>query len=174
MWSSDRNEIKGVSWFLISYHSVVLPQIVPAMFGMFVYKAAALVQVYRDNDDLKLVFPDSGEDSSDWDLCSSLSKVYDPSTLKPFHSRMRCFPKNLVGTAVCNSPLIWSTYVEFLENVPAEKNHPEGYSEMELHGFLKWVQAKLAGLSQTPCKEHDSCNSSIVSSLVEVLCDSVL
>ncbi|KAG6763196.1 hypothetical protein POTOM_033734 [Populus tomentosa] len=36
--------------------------IVPAMFGMFVYKAAALVQVYRDNDDLKLVFPDSGED----------------------------------------------------------------------------------------------------------------
>lgn len=40
-------------------------QIVPAMFGMFVYKAAALVQVYRDNDDLKLVFPDSGEDSSD-------------------------------------------------------------------------------------------------------------
>ncbi|XP_034892962.1 uncharacterized protein [Populus alba] len=37
-------------------------QIVPAMFGMFVYKAAALVQVYRDNDDLKLVFPDSGED----------------------------------------------------------------------------------------------------------------
>ena len=81
---------------------------------------------------------------------------------------------NLVGTTVCNSPLIWSTYVEFLENVPAEKNHPEGYSEMELHGFLKWVQAKLAGLSQTPCKEHDSYNSSIVSSLVEVLCDSVL
>ncbi|KAG6761876.1 hypothetical protein POTOM_035115 [Populus tomentosa] len=39
--------------------------IVPAMFGMFVYKAAALVQVYRDNDDLKLVFPDSGEGSSD-------------------------------------------------------------------------------------------------------------
>jgi hypothetical protein len=103
MWSRDRNERKGVSWFLISYHSVVLPQIVPAMFGMFVYKAAALVQVYRDNDDLKLVFPDSGEGSSDWDLCSSLSKVYDPSTLKPFHSRMRCFPKSLVGTTVCNS-----------------------------------------------------------------------
>ncbi|CAK7329157.1 unnamed protein product [Dovyalis caffra] len=34
-------------------------QLVPAMFGMFVYKAAALVQVYRDNEDLKLVFPDS-------------------------------------------------------------------------------------------------------------------
>ncbi|KAF9676348.1 hypothetical protein SADUNF_Sadunf09G0129300 [Salix dunnii] len=40
-------------------------QIVPAMFGMFVYKAAALVQVYRDNDDLKLVFPDSEEGLSD-------------------------------------------------------------------------------------------------------------
>ncbi|WCJ41869.1 hypothetical protein M5689_022709 [Euphorbia peplus] len=33
-------------------------QIVPAMFGMFVYKAAALVQVYRDNEDLELIFPD--------------------------------------------------------------------------------------------------------------------
>ncbi|CAN1310511.1 hypothetical protein LINPERPRIM_LOCUS28096 [Linum perenne] len=34
-------------------------QIVPAMFGMFVYKAAALVQVYRDNEDLELVFPEN-------------------------------------------------------------------------------------------------------------------
>ncbi|TXG73565.1 hypothetical protein EZV62_002144 [Acer yangbiense] len=33
-------------------------QIVPAMFGVFVYKAACLVQVYRDNEDLQLVFPD--------------------------------------------------------------------------------------------------------------------
>ncbi|CAL1403855.1 unnamed protein product [Linum trigynum] len=33
-------------------------QIVPAMFGMFVYKAAALVQVYRDNEDLQLIFPE--------------------------------------------------------------------------------------------------------------------
>ncbi|XP_061978589.1 uncharacterized protein LOC133699371 [Populus nigra] len=40
-------------------------QLVPAMSGVFVYKAAALVQAYRDNDDLKLVFPDSGEVPSD-------------------------------------------------------------------------------------------------------------
>jgi len=38
---------------------------VPAMSGVFVYQAAALVQAYRDNDDLTLVFPDSGEVSSD-------------------------------------------------------------------------------------------------------------
>ncbi|KAK9185578.1 hypothetical protein WN943_025934 [Citrus x changshan-huyou] len=40
-------------------------QIVPAMVGMFVYKAAALVQVYRDNEDLQLVFPENEEGSSD-------------------------------------------------------------------------------------------------------------
>ncbi|GAY68498.1 hypothetical protein CUMW_264590 [Citrus unshiu] len=40
-------------------------QIVPAMFGMLVYKAAALVQVYRDNEDLQLVFPENEETSSD-------------------------------------------------------------------------------------------------------------
>ncbi|KAE9616762.1 hypothetical protein Lal_00034787 [Lupinus albus] len=40
-------------------------QIVPAMFGMFVYKAAALVQVYRDNEDLQFVFPDNDDSSSD-------------------------------------------------------------------------------------------------------------
>lgn len=38
-------------------------QIVPAMFGMFAYKAAALVQVYRDNEDLIIVFPESWESS---------------------------------------------------------------------------------------------------------------
>lgn len=42
-----------------------LLQIVPAMVGMFVYKAAALVQVYRDNEDLQLVFPENEEGSSD-------------------------------------------------------------------------------------------------------------
>ncbi|KAK9175495.1 hypothetical protein WN944_027502 [Citrus x changshan-huyou] len=40
-------------------------QIVPAMFGMLVYKAAAFVQVYRDNEDLQLVFPENEETSSD-------------------------------------------------------------------------------------------------------------
>ncbi|PIA53089.1 hypothetical protein AQUCO_00900008v1 [Aquilegia coerulea] len=39
-------------------------QLVPAMFGMFAYKAAALVQVYRDNEDLLIVFPESWEGSS--------------------------------------------------------------------------------------------------------------
>ncbi|XP_044483877.1 uncharacterized protein LOC123209800 isoform X1 [Mangifera indica] len=34
-------------------------QLVPAMVGMFVYKAAALVQVYRDNEDLQFVFPEN-------------------------------------------------------------------------------------------------------------------
>lgn len=40
-------------------------QLVPAMFGMFVYKAAALVQVYRDNEDLQFIFPDKEEGSID-------------------------------------------------------------------------------------------------------------
>nr|XP_023920999.1 uncharacterized protein LOC112032467 [Quercus suber]POF25092.1 hypothetical protein CFP56_75478 [Quercus suber] len=40
-------------------------QLVPAMVGMFVYKAAALVQVYRDNEDLQFVFPENGDGSSD-------------------------------------------------------------------------------------------------------------
>ncbi|KAG7947512.1 hypothetical protein I3843_14G098500 [Carya illinoinensis] len=38
-------------------------QLVPAMLGMFVYKAAALVQVYRDNEDLQFVFPENGDGS---------------------------------------------------------------------------------------------------------------
>ncbi|KAL8144012.1 hypothetical protein V2J09_017044 [Rumex salicifolius] len=36
-------------------------QLVPAMLGLFAYKAAALVQVYRDNEDLKLIFPQDDE-----------------------------------------------------------------------------------------------------------------
>ncbi|GFZ13099.1 hypothetical protein Acr_23g0014840 [Actinidia rufa] len=40
-------------------------QLVPAMFGMFAYKAAALVQVYRDNEDLQLIFPENEDGSSD-------------------------------------------------------------------------------------------------------------
>lgn len=34
-------------------------QLVPAMVGLFAYKAAALVQVYRDNEDLQLIFPEN-------------------------------------------------------------------------------------------------------------------
>ncbi|KAI3834873.1 hypothetical protein MKW98_015986 [Papaver atlanticum] len=40
-------------------------QLVPAMFGLFAYKAAALVQVYRDNEDLKLIFPGGDEYSNE-------------------------------------------------------------------------------------------------------------
>ncbi|KAJ8439305.1 hypothetical protein Cgig2_022442 [Carnegiea gigantea] len=40
-------------------------QIVPAMLGMFAYKAAALIQAYRDNEDLKFIFPDDEESSND-------------------------------------------------------------------------------------------------------------
>ncbi|KAH9659656.1 NF-kappa-B inhibitor-like protein [Citrus sinensis] len=62
--------IKGSSLALLSPR-LVIPgsrlqyMIVPAMVGMFVYKAAALVQVYRDNEDLQLVFPENEEGSSD-------------------------------------------------------------------------------------------------------------
>ncbi|XP_010251671.1 PREDICTED: uncharacterized protein LOC104593495 [Nelumbo nucifera] len=42
-------------------------QLVPAMFGMFAYKAAALVQVYRDNEDLRFIFPESEDGSSDFE-----------------------------------------------------------------------------------------------------------
>lgn len=38
-------------------------QLVPGMFGFFAYKAAALVQVYRDNEDLRFIFPDNEEES---------------------------------------------------------------------------------------------------------------
>ncbi|KAJ0020453.1 hypothetical protein Pint_31810 [Pistacia integerrima] len=40
-------------------------QLVPAMAGMFVYKAAALVQVYRDNEDLQFIFPENEGGSRD-------------------------------------------------------------------------------------------------------------
>ncbi|KAL5994965.1 hypothetical protein ACLOJK_025022 [Asimina triloba] len=36
-------------------------QLVPAMFGMFAYKAACLVQVYRDNEDLLFEFPQNDD-----------------------------------------------------------------------------------------------------------------
>ncbi|KAJ8552015.1 hypothetical protein K7X08_028458 [Anisodus acutangulus] len=36
-------------------------QLVPAMVGLFVYKAACLVQVYRDNEDLQFIFNEEGK-----------------------------------------------------------------------------------------------------------------
>ena len=38
------------------------------MFGMFAYKAATLVQVYKDNEDLQLIFPENEDGSSDWNV----------------------------------------------------------------------------------------------------------
>lgn len=43
--------------FFISFYW----QLAPAMLGLFAYKAAALVQVYRDNEDLQFIFPDTSE-----------------------------------------------------------------------------------------------------------------
>ncbi|CAL9137031.1 unnamed protein product [Musa textilis] len=39
-------------------------ELVPGMFGFFAYKAAALIQVYRDNEDLHLIFPDEEAENS--------------------------------------------------------------------------------------------------------------
>ncbi|KAI7727385.1 hypothetical protein M8C21_022918 [Ambrosia artemisiifolia] len=39
-------------------------QLTPAMVGVFAYKAAALVQVYRDNEDLQLILPDNNQDNN--------------------------------------------------------------------------------------------------------------
>ncbi|KAL9274749.1 hypothetical protein AKJ16_DCAP07443 [Drosera capensis] len=41
-------------------------QITPAIFGMFAYKGAALVQIYRDNEELKFDFPEKDQDESDY------------------------------------------------------------------------------------------------------------
>ncbi|TVU47249.1 hypothetical protein EJB05_06842, partial [Eragrostis curvula] len=39
-------------------------ELVPGMMGFLAYKAAALVQVYRDNEDLRLILPEEDTDSS--------------------------------------------------------------------------------------------------------------
>ncbi|XP_073153256.1 uncharacterized protein [Henckelia pumila] len=46
-------------------HNVFDFQLLPAMVGLFAYKAAALVQVYRDNEDLHFIFPGNPEDPTD-------------------------------------------------------------------------------------------------------------
>lgn len=45
-------------------HDIFDFQLVPAMVGLFAYKAAALVQVYRDNEDLQFLFPENEEGSA--------------------------------------------------------------------------------------------------------------
>ncbi|GFP92272.1 nicalin [Phtheirospermum japonicum] len=44
-------------------HDIFDFQLVPAMVGLFAYKAAALVQVYRDNEDLRFIFPENADGS---------------------------------------------------------------------------------------------------------------
>ncbi|KAI3745688.1 hypothetical protein L6452_08092 [Arctium lappa] len=52
-------------WGLSQHFANDFFQLTPAMVGVFAYKAAALVQVYRDNEDLQLIFPGSDEDPID-------------------------------------------------------------------------------------------------------------
>lgn len=40
-------------------------QVLPGMMGFLAYKAAALVQVYRDNEDLRLILPEEEDAGSD-------------------------------------------------------------------------------------------------------------
>ncbi|GKB95579.1 hypothetical protein Tco_0981716, partial [Tanacetum coccineum] len=49
-------------WGLSQHFANDFFQLTPAMVGVFAYKAAALVQVYRDNEDLQLIFPGNEED----------------------------------------------------------------------------------------------------------------
>uniref|UniRef100_A0A0E0CZT7 Uncharacterized protein n=1 Tax=Oryza meridionalis TaxID=40149 RepID=A0A0E0CZT7_9ORYZ len=44
-------------------NSILNFELVPGMMGFFAYKAAALVQVYRDNEDLRLILPEEDADS---------------------------------------------------------------------------------------------------------------
>jgi hypothetical protein len=39
-------------------------QVLPGMMGFLAYKAAALVQVYRDNEDLRLILPEEEDADS--------------------------------------------------------------------------------------------------------------
>ncbi|PWA40283.1 hypothetical protein CTI12_AA564000 [Artemisia annua] len=49
-------------WGLSQHFANDFFQLTPAMVGVFAYKAAALVQVYRDNEDLQLILPGNEED----------------------------------------------------------------------------------------------------------------
>lgn len=48
-------------WGLSQHFANDYFQLTPAMVGVFAYKAAALVQVYRDNEDLQLILPGNDE-----------------------------------------------------------------------------------------------------------------
>ncbi|KAI4994325.1 hypothetical protein ZWY2020_029373 [Hordeum vulgare] len=55
----------GLSTFSSHFQNNIFNfELVPGMMGFFAYKAAALVQVYRDNDDLRLILPEDDPDYS--------------------------------------------------------------------------------------------------------------
>ncbi|XP_048571168.1 uncharacterized protein LOC125551842 [Triticum urartu] len=57
--------IFGLSTFSSHFQNSIFNfELVPGMMGFFAYKAAALVQVYRDNDDLRLILPEDDPDYS--------------------------------------------------------------------------------------------------------------
>ncbi|XP_020198081.1 uncharacterized protein [Aegilops tauschii subsp. strangulata] len=57
--------IFGLSTFSSHFQNNIFNfELVPGMMGFFAYKAATLVQVYRDNDDLRLILPDDDPDYS--------------------------------------------------------------------------------------------------------------
>lgn len=68
--SSPRLMIPAVIYGLsaLSHHfqnSLFSFEVLPGMMGFLAYKAAALVQVYRDNEDLRLILPDEEAADSD-------------------------------------------------------------------------------------------------------------
>lgn len=57
--------IFGLSTFSSHFQNSIFNfELVPGMMGFFAYKATALVQVYRDNDDLRLILPEDDPDYS--------------------------------------------------------------------------------------------------------------
>uniref|UniRef100_J3MKE2 Uncharacterized protein n=1 Tax=Oryza brachyantha TaxID=4533 RepID=J3MKE2_ORYBR len=57
--------IFGLSTFSDHFQNSILNfELVPGMMGFFAYKAAALVQVYRDSEDLRLILPKEDADSN--------------------------------------------------------------------------------------------------------------
>ncbi|KAG8063564.1 hypothetical protein GUJ93_ZPchr0003g18062 [Zizania palustris] len=59
------NTIEYIGWYCKHFQISILNfELVPGMMGFFAYKAAALVQVYRDNVDLRLILPDEDADNN--------------------------------------------------------------------------------------------------------------
>jgi len=63
---NSQTNVSEILGFICLTEASLSWQIVPAMLGFFAYKAAALVQVYRDNEDLRLIFPDNEENLNNY------------------------------------------------------------------------------------------------------------